>query len=161
MAANVTGSWASAVMSIGAAALLASPIVGAQTQTDASGESQLPPVQVEAQGTVIEKTPIEEQGPSNGQKRSGGAMERVTMTRKVSLADLDLTTPEGVKQLHSRIEAVARSECNEIRTLSGPLTTQAAGYEHVNDNCVKDAVSAARRQADTMVASAEAKKRRG
>ncbi len=161
MAANVTGSWASALMSIGAAALLASPMAVAQTPMSASEGTQLPPVQVEAEGTVIEKTPIEPQGPGNAQTRSAGPAERVTMTRKVSFADLDLTTADGVKAFHQRIEATARSECNEIRSLSGPLTTQVPGYEHVNDNCVKDAVSAARKQAETMIASAEAKKHRG
>jgi UrcA family protein len=161
MAANVTGSWASTLMSIGAAAVLASPIVVAQTQQAASESTQLPDVEVEAQGTVVERTPVERQGPTNAQERSGGEFEKVTMDRRISVADLDLTTPDGVKELHSRIEASARAQCNEIRTLSHPLTTQAAQYAHLNDNCVKDAVAGARKQADTMVASAEAKKHRG
>ncbi len=161
MAANVTGSWASTLMSIGAAALLASPMVVAQTQQAAPEGAQLPDVEVEARGTVVERTPVERQGPTNAQERSGGEFERVTMDRRVSAADLDLTTPQGVKDLHARIEATARSQCNEIRSLSGPLTTQAKGYEHLNDNCVKNAVASARKQADTMVASAESKKHHG
>jgi UrcA family protein len=161
MAANVTGSWASTLMSIGAAALLASPMVVAQTQQAAPEGAQLPDVEVEARGTVVERTPVERQGPTNAQERSGGEFERVTMDRRVSVADLDLTTPQGVKDLHARIEATARSQCNEIRSLSGPLTTQAKGYEHLNDNCVKNAVASARKQADTMVASAESKKHHG
>jgi UrcA family protein len=162
MAANVTGSWASMVLSIGAAALMASPIVVAQTQASATEGAQLPPVEVEAEGRVVERTPIEGQpAGTTSQARSGGQMERVTVTRSVSLSDLDLSTPEGVKELHNRIEATARNECNQIKSLAGPLTTQAKGYEHVNDNCVKDAVSAARKQVDPMVASAEAKKHRG
>jgi UrcA family protein len=161
MAANVTGSWASMVLSIGAATLMASPIVVAQTQAGATEQAQLPPVEVEAEGRVVERTPIEGQPAGTSQSRSGGQMERVTVTRRVSFSDLDLSTPEGVKEAHNRIEATARNECNQIKSLSGPLTTQAKGYEHVNDNCVKDAVSAARKQVDPMVASAEAKKHRG
>lgn len=161
MAANVTGSWASTVLSIGAAALLACPIVVAQTQQAATEGAQLPAVEVEAQGTVVERTPVERQGPTNAQERSGGEFERVTMDRKISVADLDLTTPDGVKEMHARIEAAARNQCNEIRNLSHPLTTQAQSYEHLNDNCVKNAVAAARKQADTMVASAAAKKHHG
>ena len=161
MAANVTGSWASMVLSIGAAALMASPIVVAQTQAGAAEEAQLPQVEVEAEGRVVERTPIEGQPAGTSQSRSGGQMERVTTTRRVSFSDLDLTTPDGVKAAHERIEATARSECNEIRSLAGPLTNQAKGYEHVNDNCVKDSVSHARKQVETLVASAEAKKHRG
>jgi len=161
MAANVTVSWASMVLSIGAAALVASPIVVAQTQAGTPEGAQLPPVQVEARGTVVEKTPLEGQAPPVGPAGAAGPMERVTMTRKIDTTDLDLSTPQGVRALHERIEATARSECNEIRSLSGPLATQAKGYEHVNDNCVKNAVTAARRQAEAVVASAEAKKHRG
>lgn len=161
MAANVTGSWASTLMSIGAAALLASPMVIAQTQAAAPEGPQLPNVEVEARGTVVERTPVERQGPTSAQQRSGGEFEKVTLDRRISVADLDLSTPEGVKDLHARIDAAARAQCNEIRTLSHPLTTQAQGYEHLNDNCVKDAVASARKQADTMVAAAESKKHRG
>ena len=161
MAANVMGSWASMVLSIGAATLMTSPMVLAQPQGGPSEGAQLPPVEVEAQGTVIDKTPLEGQAPPVGQAGAAGPMERVTMTRKINTADLDLSTPQGVRALHERIEVAARSECNEIRSISGPLATQAKGYEHVNDNCVKDAVSAARKQAEMVVASAEAKKRRG
>jgi UrcA family protein len=161
MAANVMGSWASTLMSIGAAALLASPIVVAQTQQAAPEGAHIPEVDVEAQGTVVERTPVERQGPTNAQERSGGEFEKVRLDRRINLADLDLATPEGVKDLHARIEASARAQCNEIRTLSHPLTTQASQYAHLNDNCVKDAVAGARKQADTMVAAAEGKKHRG
>jgi UrcA family protein len=161
MAAKLTSSRALTLISFSAAALLASSIVGAQTQGASSESAQLPQVQVEAEGTVIEKTPVEGQPAAVGQTRASGTMERVTMTRKISASDLDLSTPEGVKELHKRIETTARSECNEIRSLSGPLSTQARGYETVNENCVKDAVTAARKQADVMVAAAGGKKPHG
>jgi UrcA family protein len=161
MAVNVAVSWTSRLMSIGAAALLVSPIVVAQTQQAAPETTQLPDVEVEAQGTVVERTPMPRQGPTNAQQRSGGEFEKVTMTRSVNVADLDLSTPEGAKELNERIEAAARSQCNEIRTLSHPLTTQKTGYEHLNDDCVKDTVANARKQADVMVAAAEEKKHRG
>ena len=160
MAAKLTSPRASTLISFSAAALLASSIVATQAQEASSASAQLPQVQVEAQGTVIEKTPVEEQPTAVGQGRYNQT-ERVTMTRKISTADLDLSTADGVKELHKRIETTARSECNEIRSLSGPLSTQAKGYEQVNQDCVKDAVTAARKQADTMVAAAEGKKPRG
>jgi len=161
MAAKLTSPRALTLISFSAAALLASSIVAAQAQQASSESAQLPQVQVEAEGTVIEKTPVEGQPVATGQTRASGPMERVTMTRKISTADLDLSSPDGVKELHKRIEATARSECNEIRSLSGPLSTQAKGYESVNQNCVKDAVTAARKQADLMVAAAGGKKPRG
>lgn len=161
MAANVTDSWASMLMSIGVAALLASSIGVAQTQPAAPEGARLPEVDVEAQGTVVERTPVERQGPASAQERASGEFEKVRLDRRISVADLDLSTPQGVQDLHARIDTAARSQCNEIRTLSHPLTTQAQGYEHLNDNCVKNAVASARKQADTMIAAAESKKHRG
>ena len=70
----------------------------------------------------------------------------VTLGAKVSLADLDLSTPEGASLAHQRLDAVARRLCGELarrRDLSYPRNTAA---------CVQDTLAGALAQADALAA---------
>jgi len=73
-------------------------------------------------------------------------LNTVTLGARVSLADLDLSTPEGAGIAHQRLDAVARRLCGELarrRDLLYPRNTAA---------CVHDTLTGALAQADTLAA---------
>jgi UrcA family protein len=53
--------------------------------------------------------PYEERDPA-----TGGYYERVTTSRVVSYADLDLNSRWGVRELHARVVRAARDACDEL-----------------------------------------------
>jgi UrcA family protein len=78
---------------------------------------------------------------------TGAPVELVSLTRRVSYSDLDLTQHADVLELDRRIEAVAREACEQLAgvfPLSDPKTP----------DCVAEAVSGAKAQAERAVAAA-------
>jgi UrcA family protein len=70
----------------------------------------------------------------------------VSLTRRVSYADLNLATNADVVELEERIEATARLACGQLAEmfpLSDPNTP----------DCVREAVAGAKAQADEAVAA--------
>jgi len=73
-------------------------------------------------------------------------LDTLTLGARVSLADLDLSTPEGAGLAHQRLDAVARRLCAELarrRDLVYPRNTAV---------CVHDTLAAALAQADALAA---------
>jgi UrcA family protein len=65
----------------------------------------------------------------------------VTLGATVSLADLDLSTPEGARIARERLEAI-------VQRLCGELARRQASYRPNNAACVHDSLAAALAQAD-------------
>jgi UrcA family protein len=60
-----------------------------------------------------------------GRTSSGVPIEQITLTRKVSFADLNLKTQAGAAELEKRVKDTAKSACDELDTLY-PLTKSVA-----------------------------------
>jgi UrcA family protein len=73
----------------------------------------------------------------------------VSLTRRVSYADLDLTTPSGAKQLELRVQEVAHTVCEELerRSPSSPNSEERL-------TCVKGAVADGMGHARAAIAAA-------
>jgi UrcA family protein len=69
--------------------------------------------------------------------------ERVTLTRQVAVSDLDLTTRSDAAELQARIGGAARDACQQLKALFPDGATDIPGYEHTNENCVRDAIASA------------------
>lgn len=61
-------------------------------------------------------------------------------TLRVSYADLDLATPEGITALYVRVREAARRVCEPLRLRTGTLVTDRY------DACVRDAIAATGRR---------------
>jgi UrcA family protein len=67
------------------------------------------------QPTVTVKAPrVIHRSVGNG---GGLAVEQLSLTRKVSFADLNLDTPQGRAALHDRIRARAKQACQQLESL--------------------------------------------
>ncbi len=78
---------------------------------------------------------------------TGSTIERVTLTRRVSVRDLDLTRHADVMELEERVNATAREACDylaEMFPLASPDTP----------DCVSRAVDDAMEQAEEAIALA-------
>jgi UrcA family protein len=73
-------------------------------------------------------------------------IEEISLSRRVSYADLDLTLHTDVMELEKRIDDTAKEACGQLAELfPGDPATQ---------DCVRDAVASARAQKDAAVAAA-------
>jgi len=84
-----------------------------------------------------------------GRSYTGVPIELVTLTRRVSYADLDLTTHAGATELEKRVSDTAKDACKQLDTLY-PLTAADTG-----PSCVKKATDDAMTQAHAAIAAAE------
>ncbi len=89
-----------------------------------------------------------------GVSESGAPIELIQLSRRVSYADLDLSSTQGAAVLDKRIEATARAACQQLKTLY-PLEQ----WDTDTSTCVADAVRDAKKQAE--VALMEARDRHG
>jgi UrcA family protein len=74
-----------------------------------------------------------------------------TRAASVSLADLDLSTPEGARVARERLEAVARRICGELAS-SRDLT-----YEPSYTTCVQDSLARVQAQVDVLATAGNAR----
>jgi len=72
------------------------------------------------------------------------ARSLATRTATVSLADLDLSTPEGARMARERLEAMARRVCGELARLPD------SSYQPNYAACVQDTLAGALAQADAV-----------
>ena len=108
-------------------ALLAS---GLCLATSAFADTPLPTITVEA--PAITQRAV-------GHNAAGTPLEQVTVTHRVSYADLNLTTHTGAAELKARVRHAAREACRQINDLY-PM-------QRVNtDDCVARAVADSSRQ---------------
>jgi UrcA family protein len=114
----------------------------------AQPEGSLPQVTVHGNHTLT----VERIGTSKTMK--GAPLERTTLTRSVSYADLDLSTYEGRSEFRQRISAAALASCNELKLLAPLQTSEAPGAETVNQDCESDAARGAQPQVDAAIAVA-------
>jgi UrcA family protein len=78
---------------------------------------------------------------------SGAPAELVSLTRRVSYSDLDLTRYADVRELDRRIETVAREACEQLAGVF-PLS------DSNTPDCVAEAVAGAKAQAERAIAAA-------
>ena len=83
--------------------------------------------------------------------------ELVTMSARLDVADLDLSTSSGAEELHARINDVAQDICHRLDSFYPRGSSDVPGHENTNKNCVRDAVAAANKNADAAVAAAQKK----
>jgi UrcA family protein len=81
----------------------------------------------------------------------------VTRAANVSVADLDLSTPEGFRAARERLETMARRLCREL-TRSRELAYQPElAYQSNTPACVHDTLAGALAQANALRASRESR----
>lgn len=114
-------------------------VAGMCVSTAALADNTLPSIKIEA--SVVSKKII-------SMSSSGVPTEEVTVTRRISYADLDLNTHAGTLALKRRVEEAARLACKQLDELY-PLEQPAA------PSCVKDALTAANSQVDAAIAAAQ------
>jgi UrcA family protein len=85
--------------------------------------------------------------------------EALQLSKKVSLADLDLTTTSGTTELENRIRDTANSICDHLMDVD-PSTSAPSELADRRD-CVDNAVHGAMTHARQLIALAEQAKRRG
>lgn len=100
--------------------------------------NRLPPVTVQA---AVSKAVV-------GRSAIGAPIDRVTLTRRVSYADLDLTTYAGAMKLEKRVHTAARAACAQLDDLY-PLEERRAPA------CIGRTVAAASRQVKAAIARAQ------
>jgi UrcA family protein len=82
-----------------------------------------------------------------GRSYTGAPIELVSLTRRVSYADLDLKTQIGAAELEKRVNETAQAACKQLDDLY-PLTAPGG------PSCVKGAVEDAMTQARAAIAAA-------
>jgi UrcA family protein len=85
-----------------------------------------------------------------GRSYTGAPIELVSLTRRVSYADLDLVTSSGAAELEKRVNETAKAACKQLDELY-PLTAPGGPA------CVKSAVDEAMVEVRTAVSAAQAK----
>ena len=78
----------------------------------------------------------------------GAPIEEVTLTHRVSYADLNLATHSGATELKRRVEETARFACEQLDKLY-PFE------EKETPTCTRDAVDRSASQVDEAIAAAE------
>lgn len=104
----------------------------------AFASNKLPPITVQA---VASKAVV-------GRSTIGAPIEQVTLTRRVSYSDPDLTTYNGAVALKRRVREAAREACGKLDDLY-PLEARQA------PTCIGKAVADASRQVDGAIARAQ------
>lgn len=104
-------------------------------------------VTVQAHATITHK--------DVGRSYIGAPIEQITLTRRISYRDLNLSTPAGQRQLKERIDYVAHEACRQLSNLY-PL----ALWTSSNAACVTTATNEALAQVPAAVASADQGQRR-
>lgn len=79
---------------------------------------------------------------------SGGKTELISLTRRVSYADLDLTKHKDVMMLEQRIKDTAREACTALAKMY-------PNADASNPDCMRQAEKGAMDQANSVVAAAE------
>lgn len=82
-----------------------------------------------------------------GRTSSGSPVELISLSRRVSYADLDLKVHANVIELDKRIENIAKEACEQLATLF-PLS------ESSTEDCVDDAIDGAMAQARAAIEAA-------
>jgi UrcA family protein len=82
---------------------------------------------------------------------NGTSRHSVTRAANVSLADLDLSTLEGSRAAHERLEAMARRLCAEL------ARGHDLSYQPNFDACVQDTLAGALAQANALAATKESR----
>ena len=121
------------IHTLGPALLVAGMCVGTAAAADT-----LPTINIEA--SVVNKKVID-------MSSSGIPTEEVTVTRRVSYADLDLKTHAGTQALKARIEKAAELACKQLDELY-PLEQEEA------PTCIKESAAKADRQVQEAIAAA-------
>ena len=85
-----------------------------------------------------------------GRTATGADVERITLTRRVSYSDLDLTRHADVLELESRVSQMAETACAQLADLF-PLDTD----DPQNADCVRHAKASALAQVDAAAKAAE------
>ena len=85
-----------------------------------------------------------------GRTATGADVERITLTRRVSYSDLDLTRHADVLELESRVSNMAETACAQLADLF-PLDTD----DPQNADCVRHAKASALAQVDAAAKAAE------
>jgi len=80
------------------------------------------------------------------QTRYGVPVREITIVSSVSYADLDLATPQGVKELEKRVRETATSSCKEM-----DVKFPVEGYGQ--DECIKNAVDGAMSQVNKIISA--------
>ena len=75
------------------------------------------------------------------------ALAAVTRSAKLSLADLDLSTPEGMRAARDRLHTMARGLCAEL------AHSRDLSYQPNFDACVEDTLASALRQINSLAAA--------
>ncbi len=83
-----------------------------------------------------------------GHTAIGAPIEEVTLTHRVSYADLDLATHSGAMELKQRVKDTARLACEQLDKLY-PLEEKEA------PSCIRQAVERASSQVDDAITTAE------
>jgi UrcA family protein len=89
-----------------------------------------------------------------GRGRHGQRIEVVSLTKKVSYADLDLTKPSDQTELRNRIRTTATAACKELDARTKPNLLYAPPGEHV---CLSDATAESMKLANQVIAAANAR----
>jgi UrcA family protein len=79
--------------------------------------------------------------------------ELVTMSARLDVADLDLSTSSGADELRARINDVARDICHRLDSFYPRGSSEVPGHEDTNKNCVRDAVAAASKSAEAAISA--------
>ena len=85
-----------------------------------------------------------------GRSSVGAPINQVSLSYKVSYADLDLKTADGTKKLDERVKTAADAACKELDR-AFPLSTPDSGA------CAKSAVAGAKMKVKEVVAAAATK----
>ena len=122
------------------AAAIALPVM-AQDQVDPFGPKVMEEVIVTAPRILRRETIDRSIG--------GGTVEQVTLTRRVSYADLDLKKPADVDELGRRVDAMAHEACQLLVDIK-PV----ADAEPSESECIRRAIAGAKTQVDAAVTAA-------
>lgn len=85
-----------------------------------------------------------------GRTANGADVERITLTRRVSYSDLDLSRHADVLELENRVNTMAVTACGQLEELF-PLSTD----ERDNAECIRHAKASAMAQVESAAAAAE------
>ena len=79
----------------------------------------------------------------------------ITAMQRVDLSDLDLTSSADADTLRTRIDGAARNVCHELTARYPNGASDVPGYEHTNENCVRDAAADATERIAAAIAQDE------
>ena len=124
------------------AAIVFAAAVGVAT---AQEDNELSEVKVVAQKPVVKA----------GKTASGREVETVQLTRRVSYADLDLSTRVGSDELRKRIEEASKAVCKDLLDMYPGSTADGVGELGREGSCVKKAMDGGMKEAKAHMAAAD------